>query len=203
MELRLNTKGEAGIQPTDTLEEATEKYNQWQQSQPATADSEFRDFSSQEKRKLEQAGINWTTTEGYQEALDYLYEPKDAPTVRLTSTQLNQMAEKGLPADWANAIQEDLIGGWDESMEEIGSDIWEVIYKSMAGIVGPKKAQDYIQIYRDVLGRSGVLEIGTPDIRITQPLPFETWETETQPEPEIITPPEKTFKWWNPSTWTL
>jgi hypothetical protein len=35
MELRLNTRGEAGIQPTDTLEEATEKYNQWQQSQPA------------------------------------------------------------------------------------------------------------------------------------------------------------------------
>lgn len=43
---------------------------------PRAADGGFRDFTDSEKRKLEQAGIDWKTTEGYKQAGEYLYGGK-------------------------------------------------------------------------------------------------------------------------------
>ncbi len=64
----------------------------------------WRDFTDVEKRKLEGAEIDWGTPEGYQRALDFLYEKKPTP---LTSTAINRLVALSRTSEAIPGMTED------------------------------------------------------------------------------------------------
>ena len=64
--------------------------------------TDWKEFSSQEKRKLEAAGIDWTTPEGRAKATEHLYG-KEEKTF-LTSSDYRDLSVKGVPKEVADAI---------------------------------------------------------------------------------------------------
>jgi len=68
------------------------------------------DFTEQEKRRLQQANIDWTTPAGYQQALDYLYKEDVVETIYLTPSDVEGIAQTfiqkyGNPQMATDAIQ--------------------------------------------------------------------------------------------------
>jgi len=98
---------------------------------------EFRKFTDQEKRKLEQAGIDWTIPTGYQQSLEYLYgtavteeawtstenyivrniqtgatSPEDMATIYATTKQNTKLTDSDIKAIMAQYGMVNMYGMW-------------------------------------------------------------------------------------------
>ena len=106
---------DAGILLTDTFEIARAKLagsKIYQQQTRLTGGgaTEVIDFTDQEKRRLEQANIDWTTPQGRQQALDYLYKENVVETIYLTPSDVEGIAQTfiqkyGNPQTAIDAVQ--------------------------------------------------------------------------------------------------
>jgi len=105
---------------------------------PADTAKEWTEFSDVEKRKLTAAGIDWTTSEGYIDAMVYLYPPKTV----IGQTTLNKLAVMGIPEDLALDIQQLYALGYSDDQ----------IKKAMqdAG-----KNPDLLATFKDIMGKAG------------------------------------------------
>jgi hypothetical protein len=155
------------------------------------------EFTTLEKKKLEQAGIDWRTTDGYQKALDFLYGEK----IQLTSTQINQIAEMGVPKDTATDIQQATLQGF--TFDEIH----DAMIKSG---VDPVTAGRNVDAYREVVARTGIMspEALSQQLQRTrghyqnrgQQIEQERIIQEQRQQKETITG-GKTYRWFDPRGW--
>jgi len=108
----------------------------------------WTEFSSQEKRKLVAAGIDWTTEEGYEKAIKYLYPEKEEKTFLSTSDYRN-LAAMEIPKEVADAIAIALSEGND--LESIRRGLAEV-YGREKGYSYLDKMMPYLQKKKDEFG---------------------------------------------------
>jgi hypothetical protein len=151
-----------------TLEEVTSLYTQKVGGTTSTSTS---DFTSQEKRKLEQAGL---LNASRQEQLDYLYSG-DEEDVGLTDTQLNKLAAEGVPEGIAKTISFNLRNG--VSLQTIHDEI-------VKDGISSENVTEYINKYKEVMAKTGTISIPSEeDIR--------GWSPEGESKE-----PEEGESWW-------
>jgi len=105
---------------------------------PAATAKEWTEFSDQEKRKLTAAGIDWTTPEGYADATNYLYPPKEV----ISQSTLNKLATSGIPNNLALDMQEMYGKGYND--EQIRNALKDAGYD-------PK----LVDTFKDIMGKAG------------------------------------------------
>jgi len=145
------------------------------------------------------AGLDWTdllrmpleeARNEFAKRVAAIPPPDTAPEVKLTSGQLTQMAERGLPRDVAQDIHQYSLMGYD----------WDTIYASMRDTFGAVNAGRYIDIYRDVIKATGVMRItSTPEIEIVEKYEERAKKEEAEAEQRRIEVEKKgvEFKWYD------
>jgi len=103
---------------------------------PGTGETGWADFTDLEKRKLMEAGVDWTTPGGYQEALNHLYGEKD-PTAKLSSSAIDRIVAKSHDSENIPIITE-------ETARQIASSL-------RAGLIPENLTPEQDIIYRTVL----------------------------------------------------
>lgn len=132
---------------------------------PGEMIKEWTEFTDLEKRKLKAAGIDWTTPEGYAEALEALYPEKEEKPV-ISRATLNKLALAGVPNDIALDIQDALNSGFtlEQITEGLAKSYVSDPIRGMSVPIGREKAEFYIKTFKETLLKESALDVVAKEI---------------------------------------